>query len=115
MNIPPDLIFLQWLLDECGYLDVRILPNRRYAAVRQFMFTHAILVGKIGNRIGYDDRWCYADRASAKAAFEAWDGCGEPTGWTRHPITGRRISTDPTERDNDGNAVGAIGVLYHRD
>jgi hypothetical protein len=44
-----------------------------------------------------------------------WDGCGEPTGWTRHPITGRRISTDPTERDNDGNAVGAIGVLYHRD
>ncbi len=59
-------------------------------------FTHAILVGRIGNSVTYDDRWCYSTRAAAEEALEAWDGRGEPTGWHRHPATGRRV-------DKDGN------------
>ena len=26
----------------------------------------------------------------AVATLETWDGVGEPTGWMRHPTTGRR-------------------------
>lgn len=38
----------------------------------------------------YEDVWCYPSVPAAIAAMEAWDGEGEPTGWHRHPATGRR-------------------------
>jgi hypothetical protein len=91
-----DLEFLQWLKDECGYRDVRPLPGRRWAAVWPLMYTHAVLVGPLGCRLGYDDRWCYGSYAEAKAGLEAWDGSGEPGGWHRHPASGRRrTGADP--------------------
>lgn len=82
--------YLTWLVRECGYRDVRSLGNGRFAAISPLMFTHAIIVGKIGDRYAYDDRWCYHDHASALAALNAWDGTGEPEGWHRHPASGRR-------------------------
>src|SRR5664279_4447081 len=109
-----DLLFLQWLKDECKYLDIHILPGFRWAAVKPMMFTHALIVGKIGDRIGYDDRWCYSDYTAAYAALEAWNGSGEPQGWTRRPATGRRISVDPNECDSYGVPVGAVAVMYYR-
>jgi hypothetical protein len=39
----------------------------------------------------FDTTYHYADRASALAAAEAWDGQGDPLhGWFRHVQTGRR-------------------------
>lgn len=113
MTVPPDLAFLQWLID-LGYQHPRPLPGGRYACVVRMMFTHAIIVGKIGDRVGYIDRWCYRSAAEALDALEAWDGRGEPTGWVRHPSSGRRVSESPHERDEMGREVGAIGVTYVR-
>lgn len=66
------------------------------AAVFPYMYTWAILSGL--TRTGHEDRWCYKTYAAAKAALDAWDGRDgtEPTGWHRHPTSGRR-------RDEHGN------------
>lgn len=85
-----DLQFLTWLTTEGGYEEVCVLPGRRYAVLFRFMFTWAILEGDIGDRLGYRDRWCYSSRDKALAALKDWDGHGEPTGWHRHPPSGRR-------------------------
>lgn len=109
--IPRDIAFLQWLIDQ-GYKHPRPLSGGRYAAIWPLMYTHAIIVGQIGDAISYDDRWCYAGYDAARTALDAWNGEGEPAGWTRHPRTGRRVSQSPDERDGDGRPVGAIGVVY---
>lgn len=45
---------------------------------------------------GYENVWCYDSVDLAINALEAWDGEGEPTGWKRHPASGRRrINGDP--------------------
>lgn len=38
----------------------------------------------------YSDVWQYQSVQAALAAHDAWDGVGEPTGWYRHPASGRR-------------------------
>lgn len=94
-----DLSFLTYLKEE-GYMAVRPFPGRKWAAVKDFMYTHAIIVGRMGDWTGYDDRWCYSSAPKAMLALEAWNGEGEPTGWHRHPDSGRRRTDgDPaTER-----------------
>ncbi|WP_046869335.1 hypothetical protein [Microvirga massiliensis] len=85
-----ELVYMTWLLAE-GHTDVRPLPDgRRWAGIRPLMFTHAIFVGQIGDKVGYDDRWCYHSYQDAKQALEAWTGEGEPSGWHRNPRSGRR-------------------------
>lgn len=64
--------------------------GRSYVAIIPFLFTSAVILGDVEDETGYRDRWCYHDFASALAAFEAWDGTGEPAGWHRHPASGRR-------------------------
>lgn len=93
MNKPEkaDLAYLIWLVQQ-DHTNVKVLPNRRYAAVRQFMYTYAIIVGQIGDKTAYDDRWCYHNANDAATALARWDGTGEPTGWHRHPATGRRVN-----------------------
>jgi hypothetical protein len=95
-----DAEWLQSFANECGYLAPKIIPYHRYACVRPLMFTHAIIVGKLGDERGYDDQWCYRNRLSAIAALEVWDGTGEPVGWHRHPRTGRRIDENGQEYVN---------------
>ena len=109
-----DVPYLQWLVLECGYRDVRPIGPGRYVAIMPLAFTAAIITGRIGDMCGLDDRWCYHDYRSARAALEAWDGEGEPAGWHRHPASGRRVSEAPDERDENGHMVGAIGVQYIR-
>lgn len=109
-----DLLFLQWLIDACGYRDPRPLGDGRYACIAPMAFTHAILVGRIGDMAGYGDRWCYRDYSAARCALDAWDGRGEPVGWHRHPDSGRRVSVSGEEVDADGAKVGAVGVTYVR-
>jgi hypothetical protein len=68
----------------------KVLGEHGVVALYQYMYTWAILTGITWD--GYVDRWCYHDFERAKTAFDAWDGTGEPTGWHRHPATGRRIN-----------------------
>ncbi len=71
------------------YSAVKILPDGRYAGIYSFMFTDAIIVGKLDVLGYYDDRWCY-EKGAANHFLEVWGGVGEPNGWHRHPDTGRR-------------------------
>lgn len=114
--IHPDLLYLNWLITECGYLCPKPLKARPgwWGSILPQMLTHAIIIGRMGDRIGYEDRWCYHDFPAAWAAFDCWDGTGEPKGWHRHPPSGRRVSEDPGEVDERGHRVGAIGVVYVR-
>ena len=48
---------------------------------------------------GYEERWCYHSQHLAQDAFEEWaenPEQKEPTGWHRHPSTGRRMREDGT-------------------
>lgn len=69
---------------------VRRLDNARYVAVVPMLFTHAVIWGYIGDTAGYEDRWCFRSGLDAIAAAWVWTGEGEPMGWTRHPMSGRR-------------------------
>lgn len=111
--LPPDLVFLQWLIDEAGCLSPKPIPDNRWAAIIPKMFTHAIAVGPMFDYAGIDTHWCYKTRAQAQAALNAWDGRGEPEGWLRHPDTGRRRALEPGEVDEQGNVV-EVGALYVR-
>lgn len=93
------IAFLIWLTDDCGYLGVRPLTPGRYAAILPLMFTAAIITGRIGDAMSYDDRWCYHSLQAATSALEAWDGTGEPSGWHRHPMTGRRRPEGDAEQE----------------
>ena len=79
-------------LVENGYTDVRNIGGGRWAGLLKFLFTHAIIVGQNNDWGNYEQRWCYHDKASALAAFEAvkdWNN-SEPEGWHRHLPSGRR-------------------------
>lgn len=67
---------------------VRRLADGRYVAVIPFIFTWGVVVGTTW--LSYDDRWCYHHLGTAVAAAHVWDGTGDPDGWHRHPMTGRR-------------------------
>lgn len=75
-------------------------PDGRMVWVIDLMFTSAIVIGD-ENAATYDDRWCYTTRQEAFAHACAWlmgePMTAEPTGWHRHPPTGRRrVNGDPT-------------------
>jgi hypothetical protein len=82
--------FLIWLREDCGIHEARLLQGGRWSGVLPLMFTVAIVAGRQGDAHGYEYRWCFHSFAAAKAAHDAWDGNGEPTGWHRDPITHRR-------------------------
>lgn len=82
--------FFTYLIRDCGYSHPRLLGEGRYACLVPFLYTSAIITGRIGDRVGYDDRWCYSSHEEALSALDAWSGSGEPEGWHRHPNTGRR-------------------------
>jgi hypothetical protein len=82
-------------LEELGYHDpyFKVLADGRIAWIRPFFYTSAIVVAEwqwIDD--GCKDRWCYEDRSDAEAALDKWaiEGGPEPSGWHRHPSSGRR-------------------------
>lgn len=87
---------LQWLAGMASrnsYLAPTPMGNGRWCAIAPFMFTTAIITGRMGDNWGYADRWCFADIGKALHALFDWaakDFEGEPQGWHRHPDTGRR-------------------------
>lgn len=75
--------------DEYGYLHRMKTPNGRDVAIMPLMFTWAIIADI--DPMGYGDRWCYHTLQDALSALRDWDGTGEPSGWHRHPNSGRRV------------------------
>jgi hypothetical protein len=73
------------------------IKSGRVCALQRLMFTWALLADV--SLYGYEDRWCYDSYEQAKAALDAWSGDdgSEPSGWKRHPDTGRRRDPDGTE------------------
>lgn len=57
-DVMEELRFMSFLKSN-DYSHVRPIGNGRYAAIAQFMFSTAIVVGRIGNYSCYEDRWCY--------------------------------------------------------
>ena len=70
---------------------VKDMPDGRRVWIKKFTFTAAIIIGPDGTGM-YDDRWCYATAELAATCARAWDAMPgtEPTGWHRHPTSGRR-------------------------
>lgn len=70
------------------YPDFRQLPDGRFIGVMRLLFHWTMHVDI--HPVGYEDRYCFETYELAKAAFDDWDGTGDPEGWHRHPMTGRR-------------------------
>lgn len=94
MNTNDEQRFLQAVKAQWGehLVDPKLLGECGVVGLQKFMFTWAILAEV--TPFGYGDRWCYPSYDAAKAAYDAWDGHGEPAGWHRHPASGRRVNED---------------------
>lgn len=70
---------------------VKDAPDGRRVWVVPYMFTSAIVIGD-PDAWEYDDRWCYETSTEATLYARSWSAepRTEPSGWHRHPITGRR-------------------------
>lgn len=69
----------------------KVLPDGRIVEVWRMLFNLRITVSEPQNDgICWEDAWCYNAPAVCIAAFHAWDGEGEPVGWIKHPLSGRR-------------------------
>lgn len=78
-----------------GYYSLKPIRDQQYwAGLFNFLFTTAIIVGKMGDESIIYGRWCYHSRDDAQKALDNWDGNGEPDGWHRHPHSGRRRAED---------------------
>jgi hypothetical protein len=86
--------YLRFLRVECQYAAAGYLPGeRQWWAIYPLMYSVAIIKGRIYDRIGIDGRWCYETMDQAVLALAAWlasGGEGEPQGWHRDPMSGRR-------------------------
>jgi hypothetical protein len=85
---------------EYGMFGIQPIPFRdlgdgRGLWVYRMIYTYKLVIGTIGAPC-YDSDWCYKDRASAMAAFNHWNPATEPepSGWVRHPPSGRRRFPD---------------------
>lgn len=60
--------------------------------VMPLLFTAALVTTPRGQDRYYTDRWCYTTVEKAALAGHAWDPAvdKEPSGWHRHPASGRR-------------------------
>jgi hypothetical protein len=91
-----ETVFLDWLTKDCGYKDVKRLPDGRYACIYPLMFTHAIITVQADDYTSMGDHWCYYTYGAARAALDDWSGTDEPLGWHKHPRSNRcRIDGDP--------------------
>ncbi|WP_165356682.1 hypothetical protein [Sphingosinicella sp. BN140058] len=85
-------LFLEWLIGE-GYVRLELASDDQWIGIRPLLFHWSMHLGLVGDTMGYNDRWCYQDEAAARAALAEWKSRGfkgEPEGWHRHPLSGRR-------------------------
>ena len=84
-----------------GCLYARDLGNGVGLWVVEMIYNDRIVVGPIG-ALTVDDAWCYDKGGSAVEAAIEWDPavCKEPSGWKKHPRTGRyRPDGDPERQE----------------
>lgn len=86
--------YFKFLIEECKYKDVKFINDSEWVAIAPYIFTHGILKGNINDFVGYSNRWCYHTYEAAKKAIDEWSGEGEPDGWHKNPMTGRRRYTN---------------------
>jgi hypothetical protein len=79
--------------EQYGLIEVKSCDNGRLIGIAPFIYTWAIVADL--STVGYEERWCYETLLDAQTAMLDWSGEGEPTGWHRHPLSGRR-------RDKEG-------------
>jgi hypothetical protein len=91
-----DLGLLRWAWRQ-GYPYIREIGEGRVVGV-ELLFRHTGLLF-VGTRHERHDLWCYADIPTAVQAAQSWDGAGEPSGWSRHPQSGRRRVDGNTVRE----------------
>jgi len=70
------------------YHELRQLPDGRVCGVLQLLYHWTLHIDI--DYYGYADRYCFATKELAVDALHAYDGIIEPTGWHRHPKSGRR-------------------------
>lgn len=92
-----DLELLREMADQYGYSHLRIVGDD-VQCISQFLYTSGILCRVTLQ--GYGPRYCYHSMTDAVAAFEAWDGVGEPEGWHRATAPGK-----PTRRREDDGTI----------
>ncbi len=83
---------MAWLLDEQGgaMLHAKLLEDGRWVGIHRLAFHYSLMIGTVGDYVGYDDRYCYQHLGLVLRAFADFDGEVEPLGWHRNPRTGRR-------------------------
>jgi hypothetical protein len=94
------LAYFAWLQSEDGghCTHCKVIGDGIYAATKPLLFHWTMMIGQIGDKYGYEDRFCFADQELAENALRQWNGEGEPVGWHRHPMSGRRRPNgDPTK------------------
>lgn len=74
--------------------NLRELSDGTYLLVKRLLFHWTLIRGDPLDPVSYLDRWCYTDREGARAALRGFPEAPaegyEPSGWHRHPATGRR-------------------------
>lgn len=84
-------MFTDKQMQEMGYTSWRILPDGTILAVGVMAFNNGRLFVDI-NTYGYEDCYCYDSLQLATDSMNNYNPEleTEPTGWKRHPFTGRR-------------------------
>jgi hypothetical protein len=77
-----------WAVSQ-GYAYARVLLDGRLVCVEPLFARQALLVLTTPG-LALQDGWIYASLEAALAAAKAWDATAEPSGWLRHPQSGRR-------------------------
>ena len=74
-----------------GYTAWRFLPDGSVMAVASMLFGNGRLFMGV-HQDGHEDAYCYDSLALASKAMHEFDPVidAEPSGWKRHPYTGRR-------------------------
>lgn len=72
----------------------KMIGQNTYSAVVPILFGGRLIVGAVDDPYGYDSGWDYEGMAAALAAWEAWGGGGEPTGFTRRLPQNKSQTTD---------------------
>jgi hypothetical protein len=74
-------------LEELGYEMPRQLPDGRWIAGQQMLFTYRLFVGI--DRIGWRTAFCYPNKIEALGALLEWDGIDYPPGmWIKQKPEG---------------------------
>jgi hypothetical protein len=74
---------MQKVLKNEGYFFAREVEGKGICALLRFAFTTGLVYGI--DKIGYEGRYCYKNRADAIVDIALWEGVGDPAGnWIKH-------------------------------